>query len=85
MARDVAVESVLFHNGDASAFGEPAPKPAGEAGSDSGSLLAPMPGAVRFGRCGRGCARQRGQRLLVLEAMKMELFWPRRSTAWWRN
>jgi 3-methylcrotonyl-CoA carboxylase alpha subunit len=72
VTREVAGESVLFHNGDAWAFGEPAPKPAGEAGSDSGSLLAPMPGAVILVDVARGQSVKRGQRLLVLEAMKME-------------
>ena len=72
VALDIAGESVLFRNGDAWLFGEPAPKPGGEAGSDSGSLLAPMPGAVILVDVARGQSVKRGQRLLVLEAMKME-------------
>jgi len=72
VARDIAGESVLFHSGDAWAFHEPAPKPTGEAGSASGSLLAPMPGAVILVDVARGQTVKRGQRLLVLEAMKME-------------
>jgi 3-methylcrotonyl-CoA carboxylase alpha subunit len=72
VAREIAGERVLFRNGDAWLFGEPIPKPAGETGSDSGSLLAPMPGAVTLVDVTNGQAVKRGQRLLVLEAMKME-------------
>ena len=72
VTHDIGDEKVLFRNGDAWAFGEPAPKAGGEAGSDSGSLLAPMPGAVILVDVTRGQGVKRGQRLLVLEAMKME-------------
>ncbi|HEY2836958.1 MAG TPA: biotin/lipoyl-containing protein, partial [Rhizomicrobium sp.] len=71
-ARQVGGEHVLFRGGDAWGFGEPTPKAAGEAGSDSGSLLAPMPGAVMLVDVAKGQSVKRGQRLLVLEAMKME-------------
>jgi 3-methylcrotonyl-CoA carboxylase alpha subunit len=72
VARDIAGEKVLFRRGDAWAFHEPVPKAAGEAGADSGSLLAPMPGAVILVDVAKGQPVKRGQRLLVLEAMKME-------------
>jgi 3-methylcrotonyl-CoA carboxylase alpha subunit len=72
ISREVGGERVLFRNGDAWGFGEPAPKAAGEAGADSGSLLAPMPGAVILVDVAKGQSVKRGQRLLVLEAMKME-------------
>jgi len=72
MTREINGEHVLFRGGDAWAFAEPAPKAAGEAGTDSGSLLAPMPGAVILVDVANGQAVKRGQRLLVLEAMKME-------------
>ena len=72
VARQVGGEQVLFQGGDAWTFGEPAPQPGGEAGSDSGSLHAPMPGAVILVDVAKGARVKRGQRLLVLEAMKME-------------
>jgi 3-methylcrotonyl-CoA carboxylase alpha subunit len=72
VVRDIAGEKVLFRNGDAWAFGEPAPKPGSEAGADSGTMLAPMPGTVILMDVAKGQAVKRGQRLLVLEAMKME-------------
>jgi 3-methylcrotonyl-CoA carboxylase alpha subunit len=72
VARDIAGEQVLFRFGDAWAFEEPTPKPASEAGADSGALLAPMPGTVILLDVAKGQAVKRGQRLLVLEAMKME-------------
>ena len=71
-ARQIGGEQVLFHGGDAWTFGEPAPQPGGEAGSDSGNLHAPMPGAVILVDVTKGARVKRGQRLLVLEAMKME-------------
>ena len=59
----------------------PGRKPGGEAAAGDGTVLAPMPGAVILVECRQGQPVKRGQRLLVLEAMKMEYIWWRRSTA----
>ncbi len=72
VARAIAGDNVLFLDGDAWSFGEPRPKPAGEAGAGDGAVLAPMPGAVILVEIAPGQPIKRGQRLLVLEAMKME-------------
>jgi acetyl/propionyl-CoA carboxylase alpha subunit len=45
---------------------------ADRAGAERGDLLAPMPGRIRKTFVSEGEAVQRGQVLLVLEAMKME-------------
>jgi biotin carboxyl carrier protein len=45
---------------------------ADRAGSERGDLLAPMPGRIRQTLVSEGEAVQRGQVLLILEAMKME-------------
>jgi 3-methylcrotonyl-CoA carboxylase alpha subunit len=72
VVRTIAGDNVLFLNGDAWPFSEPRPMAAGEAGAGDGAVLAPMPGAVILLEIAPGQPLKRGQRLLVLEAMKME-------------
>ena len=72
VVREIAGDNVLFLDGDAWSFSEPRPKPAGETGGGDGAMLAPMPGAVILVEIVSGQPIKRGQRLLVLEAMKME-------------
>ena len=73
-----AVESVkgaklLFLNGEAWPFGEPvADSAAGGGGQSDGAIHAPMPGRILSIDVTAGEAVVTGQRLLVLEAMKME-------------
>ncbi|GAA4005060.1 acetyl/propionyl/methylcrotonyl-CoA carboxylase subunit alpha [Sphingomonas humi] len=61
---------VLFEGGQAYAFDRRARGGGGRVGS--GSLLAPMPGKVTSVDAGAGDKVVKGQRLLTLEAMKME-------------
>ncbi len=70
--REIAGDRVLFLDGGAWPFSTPQPKAAGETGTDDGAILAPMPGTVILVEAVKGKAAKRGQRLLVLEAMKME-------------
>jgi 3-methylcrotonyl-CoA carboxylase alpha subunit len=63
---------VLFLDGGAWLFSAPQPQKTGETGSDDGAVRAPMPGAVILVEAVKGQLVKRGQRLLVLEAMKME-------------
>jgi 3-methylcrotonyl-CoA carboxylase alpha subunit len=72
VVREIAGDHVLFLDGDAWSFDEPRPKAGGEAGAGDGEVLAPMPGAVILVEIAPGQPIKRGQRLLVLEAMKME-------------
>lgn len=74
-ARLVAVDSgVLFLDGEAWAYG---PRRADHIAADGvasdGALLAPMPGQVIAVSASNGERVVKGQRLIVLEAMKMEL------------
>ena len=69
----VAGERILFHDGEAWPFGPPVADNAGkESGASDGVLVAPMPGRVIAVDVAPGQGVARGQRLLVLEAMKME-------------
>ena len=70
--REIGGNKVLFLDGGAWLFSEPRPKRVGETGTEDGAVLAPMPGAVILVDVSRGEPVKRGQRLLVLEAMKME-------------
>jgi 3-methylcrotonyl-CoA carboxylase alpha subunit len=72
VVREIAGDTVLFLDGGAWLFSPPRPKATGEMGTDDGAVLAPMPGAVILVDAAKGMAVKRGQRLLVLEAMKME-------------
>jgi 3-methylcrotonyl-CoA carboxylase alpha subunit len=61
---------VLFEGGQAYAFDKRVRGGAGSVGN--GSLLAPMPGRVISVDVAAGERVEKGQRLLTLEAMKME-------------
>ena len=63
---------LLFLDGDVWAFSSPRPRSAGEAEASDGMVLAPMPGAVVLVDAAKGNKVKRGERLLVLQAMKME-------------
>jgi 3-methylcrotonyl-CoA carboxylase alpha subunit len=63
---------LLFLGGDAWAFSSPRPRSRGEAEASDGMVLAPMPGAVVLVDAVKGNKVKRGERLLVLQAMKME-------------
>jgi 3-methylcrotonyl-CoA carboxylase alpha subunit len=66
-------ETILFHDGEAWPFGAPkGDRVGGAGGSSDGALLSPMPGRVVAIDVNLGDSVTRGQRLLVLEAMKME-------------
>jgi 3-methylcrotonyl-CoA carboxylase alpha subunit len=62
---------VLFHEGQAFTFERNARGKVGAAGGD-GVLVAPMPGKVTSVEVAPGAKVAKGQRLLTLEAMKME-------------
>lgn len=70
--REISGERVLFLSGDAWAFAAPVPRSSGEDEAGDGAVLAPMPGAVIQVAAAKGGSVKRGDRLLVLEAMKME-------------
>ncbi len=66
-------DTVLFDAGQAWPFGPPSANRARGAGNSSdGSLISPMPGRVVAIEVELGNSVSRGQRILVLEAMKME-------------
>ncbi len=70
---DSGAERVLFAAGTGWAFGPPtAGHGGGSGGTGDGSLLAPMPGRIIAVDVVAGQAVSKGQKLLVLEAMKME-------------
>ncbi|KRB82976.1 methylcrotonoyl-CoA carboxylase [Sphingomonas sp. Root710] len=70
---DVAGERLLFVDGEAWPFETPRADHAGGGGAVSdGAILAPMPGKVIAVEVAEGAAVSKGQKLLVLEAMKME-------------
>jgi 3-methylcrotonyl-CoA carboxylase alpha subunit len=70
----LAGERVLFMRGEAWSFGTPESARAGSTDSNSdGSVPAPMPGRVVSVAARQGQPVKKGQSLLILEAMKMEL------------
>ncbi|WP_136162950.1 acetyl/propionyl/methylcrotonyl-CoA carboxylase subunit alpha [Sphingomonas flavalba] len=69
---EVAGETVLFLNGEAWRCGPAVAAGAGGDGPSDGMILAPMPGRVVAVDIAQGDTVSRGQRLVVLEAMKME-------------
>jgi 3-methylcrotonyl-CoA carboxylase alpha subunit len=64
---------VLFAEGQAWQFAQPRFEGGAEASSGDGALTAPMPGMVTVLNIKEGKTVKRGEVLLVLEAMKMEL------------
>ncbi len=72
-AVEVGFERVLFLDGEAWPFG--APRVAGDTGGavGDGTILSPMPGRVIAVAVAAGDTVRKGQRLVVVEAMKMEL------------
>ena len=73
VVESVKGETLLFLNGEAWAFGPPvADHVAGGGGQSDGAILAPMPGRIVSVDVVAGESVAAGQRLLVLEAMKME-------------
>lgn len=71
--RIVGTERLLFLDGEAWPFEAPRADHAGGGGAVSdGALLAPMPGKVIAVEIAEGARVTKGQKLLVLEAMKME-------------
>ena len=73
-ARDavVAGERLLFLDGEAWPFETPRADHAGGGAVYDGTIVAPMPGKVIAVEVAEGATVSRGQKLLVLEAMKME-------------
>ena len=71
-ARHVDDADLLFVDGDVWAFSSPRPRSGDEAEASDGMVLAPMPGAVVLVDAAKGNKVKRGERLLVLQAMKME-------------
>ncbi|WP_414899900.1 acetyl/propionyl/methylcrotonyl-CoA carboxylase subunit alpha [Sphingomonas flavalba] len=69
---EVAGETLLFLNGEAWRYGPAVAAGAGGDGPSDGMILAPMPGRVVAVDVAEGDTVSRGQRLVVLEAMKME-------------
>jgi 3-methylcrotonyl-CoA carboxylase alpha subunit len=63
---------VVFSEGQAHAFALSARGSVGGAGASSGTITAPMPGKVTSVEVKKGAKVTNGQRLLTLEAMKME-------------
>jgi 3-methylcrotonyl-CoA carboxylase alpha subunit len=64
---------VLFLEGEAWAFGPPVADQPGDSGTGDGALLAPMPGRIVLVDTAQGSGVSKGQKLMVMEAMKMEL------------
>jgi 3-methylcrotonyl-CoA carboxylase alpha subunit len=64
---------VLFFEGEAWAFGPPVAGQSGASATGDGALLAPMPGRIVLVDMVEGSAVNKGQKLIVMEAMKMEL------------
>ena len=73
-ARSIPVgdERLLFVQGEAWPFATPRPGEAGAGASGDGAILSPMPGRIVSVDVAEGDAVSKGQRLMVLEAMKME-------------
>jgi 3-methylcrotonyl-CoA carboxylase alpha subunit len=65
-------DGVLYHQGEAWAFGPRRANTVGGAVDGDGAVMSPMPGRIISVLVQEGQAVTRGERLLVLEAMKME-------------
>jgi 3-methylcrotonyl-CoA carboxylase alpha subunit len=70
--RSVQGQQILFLNGEAWPFGALKTRPHEGRLAGDGSVVAPMPGRIVALDVAAGASVQRGQRLLVLEAMKLE-------------
>jgi 3-methylcrotonyl-CoA carboxylase alpha subunit len=70
---DIGFERVLFLDGEAWPFGAPRAEHAAGGAVGDGAILSPMPGRVIAVAVAQGAAVTKGQRLVVLEAMKMEM------------
>ena len=68
----VGEATVLFLDGVAWPFRRPMATQANREGVSDGAILAPMPGQIVAVEVSAGDAVKRGQKLVVLEAMKME-------------
>jgi 3-methylcrotonyl-CoA carboxylase alpha subunit len=66
-------ESVLFFEGEAWPIGLPVAGQWDDGAMADGALLAPMPGRVVLVETAQGSSVTKGQKLIVIEAMKMEL------------
>ena len=71
--RSSATRAVLFLEGEAWMFGPPVAGQSGDDGTEDGALLAPMPGRIVLVDTAQGSGVSKGQKLIVMEAMKMEL------------
>ncbi len=69
---DIAGERVLFLAGEAWPVAAPSADRRGDAATGDGAILSPMPGRILFVGAAEGETVTRGQRLIVVEAMKME-------------
>jgi 3-methylcrotonyl-CoA carboxylase alpha subunit len=71
--RNIAGERILFLDGEAWPIGLPRPDhAAGAHGIADGAIGAPMPGRIVSVEVAEGASVSKGQKLIVLEAMKME-------------
>ncbi|WP_294324544.1 biotin carboxylase N-terminal domain-containing protein [uncultured Sphingomonas sp.] len=68
----VGIERVLFADGEAFPFAAPVAGQGGGASAGDGAILSPMPGRIVAVEVAAGDRVTAGQRLVVLEAMKME-------------
>ena len=68
----VGGDQILFHDGEAWIIAAPTADRTAASPLASGSILAPMPGRILFVETAAGETVKRGQRLIVVEAMKME-------------
>ncbi len=69
---DVGGQRIVFFHGEAWPFGAPTANRSGGEGVSTGVIVAPMPGRIVAVEISDGEKVWRGQKLLVLEAMKME-------------
>jgi 3-methylcrotonyl-CoA carboxylase alpha subunit len=69
---EVRGAKILFLDGDAWTFSSPKPRREGEGEMSDGMVTSPMPGAVVLVEASKGRRVKRGERLFVLQAMKME-------------
>ena len=70
---ELGFEHVLFLDGEAWPFGAPRAEHAAGGAVGDGAILSPMPGRVIAVAVAEGAGVTKGQRLVVLEAMKMEM------------